>query len=169
MEQASWVKNLKRYLLVACIFLLQYIFADKCRLFGVAPDFAFAFILTVSFLKEPKYSFLSALFLGVFLDAVSGRLFGPYTLLYMTVAFCIREFYHSAFSENFLIEAMYGLITCFLGAVCSAFFISLFRGEFFTLISRTAWIEFLYNFVIFLVMLFIQKKCKKRRRSVFRL
>ncbi|MBO5407797.1 MAG: rod shape-determining protein MreD [Clostridia bacterium] len=169
MEQANWVKRLKQYLLVALIFLLQFIFADKCRLFGVAPNFAFTFVLTVSFLREQKYSFLSALILGILLDAVSGRLFGPYTLLFMTVAFCIREFYHSAFSENFLIEAFYGLITCFITSVCFAFFISLFRGEFFTLISRTAWMEFFYNFVIFLVMLFIQKKCKKKRRSVFRL
>lgn len=169
MEQANWIHILKRCLLVAAIYLLQFIFADKLRLFGVAPNFAFAFVLTISFLKEQKFSFYAALVLGILLDSVSGRLFGTYTVLFMAVAFCIREFYHSAFSENLVIEAAYGLIVCFVYSLCFAFFISLFRGEFFTLLSRTAWIEFLYNFLLFLAMLIIQKKVKKKHRSVFHL
>ena len=169
MERANWVKALKHYLLVALIFLLQFIFADKCRLFGVAPNFALSFVLTVSFLKKQNYSFQSALILGILLDGVSGRMFGAFTLLFMAIAFGIREFYHSAFSENFIIEAFYGLVACFIASICSAFFISLYRGEFLALVSRTAWIEFLYNYVIFLVMLFIQKKFTKKRRSVFRI
>lgn len=169
MEQATWVKVCKRCLLVAAVFLLQLVFVDKLRMFGVSPNFAFAFVLAISFLKEQSYSFYAALILGFLLDSVSGRLFGTYTVLYMVVAFCIREFYHSAFSENFVIESIYGLIVCFVYSLCFAFFISLYRGEFLTLLSRTAWIEFLYNYAIFLVMLFIQKKTKKKHRSVFHL
>lgn len=167
MEQAVWLKNFKRCLLVAAVFLLQFIFADRFRIFGVAPNFALAFVTAVSFLRNQKYSFYSALFLGVALDAVSGRFFGTYTALFMTIAFCIREFYHSAFSENFIIESFYGLLVCFGYSVSFAFFTSLFRGEFIRLILHTALIEFLYNFVIFLVMLGIQKKTGKKHRSVF--
>lgn len=169
MEQAVWMKYLKRSLLVAAVYLLQFVFADHVRLFGVAPNFAFCFVLTVSFLKEQKFSFYTALILGILLDSVSGRLFGTYTVFFMLVAFCIREFYHSAFSENFIIETAYGLLVCFLYSVSYAFFISLYRGEFLTLISQTAWIEFLYNFIVFLVMLIIQTKHNKKHRSVFRL
>ncbi|MBQ7950964.1 MAG: rod shape-determining protein MreD [Clostridia bacterium] len=169
MEQATWLRYLKQSILVAAVFLLQFIFADKFRLFGVAPNFAFAFVLTVSFLKKQEFSFYSALILGILTDSVSGRLFGTYTVLFMLVAYGIREFYHSAFSENFFIESMYGLLVCLLYSLGYAFFISLFRGEFLTLLSKTAWIEFLYNFVIFLIMLVIQKKHNKKHRSVFRL
>lgn len=169
LEQAGWIRHLKRGLLVAVIFLLQFIFADKLRVFGVAPNFAFAFVLTVSFLEEQNYSFCAALALGILLDSVSGRLFGTYTVLFMVVALGIREFYHSAFSENFVIEAAYGLIVCFVYSLCYAFFISLYRGEFLTLLSRTAWIEFLYNFLVFLAMLILQKKIRKKHRSVFHL
>ena len=169
MEQTSWLKYIKRSVLVAAVFLLQFIFADHLRLFGVAPNFAFCFVLTISFLKKAKFSFYTALILGVLLDSVSGRLFGTYTVFFMLLAFGIREFYHSAFSENFVIEALFGLLVCFLYSVSYAFFISLYRGQFLTLISQTAWIEFLYNFIIFLAMLFVQTKHNQKHRSVFRL
>lgn len=169
MEQTNWLKNLKRFLLVTAIFFLQSVFADNLRLWGVAPNVAFCFVLAISFLKSQRFSFYAALALGICLDAVSGRFFGIYTVLFMTVAFCIREFYHSAFSENFIIEAIYGFIVCFCYSICFAFFTSLFRGGFFSLLSSTAWIELCYNFVIFLLMLGIQKKCNQKRRSVFRL
>ena len=87
----------------------------------------------------------------------------------MMVALGIREFYHSAFSENFIIEALYGLLTCMIYSVTFAFFMALFRGRFLSMLSRIVWIEILYNFVIFLVMLSIQKKTVKKRKSVFRL
>ena len=169
MEQTTWLKYLKQSILVAAVYLLQLVFADKFRLGGVAPNFAFCFVLTISFLKEQKFSFYSALILGILLDSVSGRLFGAYTVFFMLAAYGIREFYHSAFSENFIIEALYGLLVCFIYSISYAFFISLYRGQFLTLISQTAWLEFLYNFVIFIVMLLIQKKSNKKHRSVFRL
>ncbi len=169
MLQTRWVKIIKQTLLAAVIFLVQLIFADRLRLFGVAPNFVLAFVLAISFLREPHYSFYTALIAGFFLDSVSGRFFGSYTALFALVAFGIRELYHSAFSENFVIEAVYGLITCFLYSLCYAFFTSLFEGEFLILFTRTALIEFIYNFVIFLLMLIIQKRNLKKHRSVFQL
>lgn len=169
MIQTRWVKVLKQCLLATVIFLLQLIFADKLRFFGVAPNFVLAFVLALSFLRKPHYSFYTAFIAGFFLDSVSGRFFGAYTVLFALVAFGIREFYHSAFSENFAIEAIYGLITCFLYSLCYAFFTSLFQGEFLVLFYRTALIEFVYNFFIFLLMLLIQKRNLKKHRSVFHL
>ncbi len=167
MLQQRWVIILKRCLLAAVIFLLQLICADRFRIFGVAPNFVMAFVLALSFLREPKYSFYSAFILGFLSDSISGRFFGSYTALFALVAFGIRELYHSAFSENFVIEAIYGLIACFLYSLCYAFFTSFFAGEFFVLFTKTALIECFYNFVLFLLMLFVQKKTKKRHRSVF--
>ncbi len=169
MFQTKWVKVLKQCLLAAVVFLLQLIFADRIRFFGVAPNFVLAFVLAVSFLRKPHYSFYSAFILGFFMDSMSGRFFGAYTALFALVAFGIREFYHSAFSENFVIEAIYGFITCFLYSLCYAFFTSLFEGNFMVLFTRTALIEFIYNFIIFFLMLIIQKRNLKQHRSVFRL
>lgn len=169
MLQARWTKLIKQCLLAAVIFSLQLVFADRLRIFGVSPNFVLAFVLALSFLRDPKYSLWSALILGFFMDSVSGRFFGAYTALLTLVAFGIREFYHSAFSENFLMESVYGLITSFLYSLCYAFFTSLFAGDFFVLLYRTALIEFVYNFVIFLGMLFIQKQKLKKHRSVFHL
>lgn len=169
MLQQRWVTILKRCLLAAVIFLLQLICADKLRIFGVAPSFVLAFVLTLSFLRDPQYSFYSAFILGFFLDSISGRFFGSYTVMFALVALGIRELYHSAFSENFIIEAIYGLIACFLYSLCYAFFTSFFAGEFFVLFSQTALIECFYNFILFLLMLFVQKRNQKKHRSVFHL
>ena len=169
MTQSGWFQVVKQCLLAAVIFLLQLCFADRLRIFGVAPNFVLAFVLALSFLKAPRYSFCCALILGFCLDSVSGRFFGTYTALFTLVAFGIREFYHSAFSENFVMEAFYGLITCGLYSLCYAFFTSIFEGNFWMLLYRTAFIEFIYNFVIFLLMLLIQKRNLKKNRSVFHL
>lgn len=169
MVEKSFQKTIKRCLLVAAIFLLQFVFADKCRIVGVAPNFALCFVLTVSFLREQQFSFYAALALGLLMDSVSGQIFGVYSVWFMIIALGVRELYHSAFSENFVIEALYGLLICALYSVSFAFFISLFRGEFLFLLSRIVWIEALYNFAVFLVMLSIQKKSQKKYRSMFRI
>ncbi len=169
MSQPKWIQITKQCVLAAVIFLLQLIFADRWRIFGVAPNFVFCFVLALSFLRKPHYSFYSAFILGFFMDSMSGRFFGAYTALFAITAFGIRELYHSAFSENFVIEAIYGLVSCFLYSLCYAFFTSLFEGDFLILFTRTALIEFLYNFIIFLLMLLIQKRNLKKHRSVFHL
>lgn len=169
MLQPGCMKLIKQCFLAAAMFLLQLIFADKMRILGVAPNFVFAFVLAISFLKEPGYSLWSAFLLGFFLDCVSGRFFGVYTALFALIALGIRELYHSAFSENFVIEAVYGLITCMIYSLCYAFFTSLFEGNLWVLLYRTALLEFVYNFLIFLLMLLIQKRTQKKHRSVFRL
>ena len=151
------------------VFESPLFFADRWRIFGVAPNFVLCFVLVLSFLKKPHYSFYSAFILGFLMDSMSGRFFGTYTALLAMTALGIRELYHSAFSENFVIEAIYGLAACFLYSLCYAFFTSLFEGEFLVLFTRTALVEFLYNFVIFLLMLLIQKKNLKKHRSVFHL
>ena len=169
MIQSGWLKVLKQCLLAAVVFLLQLCFADRLRILGVAPNFVLTFVLALSFLRDPRYSIYSALILGFFCDSVSGRFFGTYTALFAVVAIGIRELYHSAFSENFVMEAIYGLITCCLYSLCYAFFTSLFEGHFFILLYRTALIECIYNFAIFLLMLLIQKRNLKKHRSVFHL
>ena len=117
MSQPKWLKVTKQCVLAAVIFLLQLIFADRWRIFGVAPNFVLCFVLALSFLRKPHYSFYSAFILGFFMDSMSGRFFGAYTALFAIVAFGIRELYHSAFSENFVIEAIYGLVSCFFHSI----------------------------------------------------
>ena len=167
MFQPEFLKLIKKYFLAAAIFLLQLIFADKMRILGVAPNFVFAFVLALSFHKESGYSLWSAFILGFFLDCVSGRFFGVYITLLALTALGIRELYHSAFSENFVLEAIYGLIACLLYSLCYALFTFLFEGNLWVLLYRTALLEFVYNFAIFLLMLFVQKRNHKKHRSVF--
>ena len=169
MFQPEFLKLIKKYLLAAAIFLLQLIFADRIRILGVAPNIVFAFVLALSFHKESGYALWSAIILGFFLDCVSGRFFGIHTTLLVLTVFAIRELYHSSFSENFVLEAIYGLIACLLYSLCYALFTSLFEGNFWVLLYRTALLEFVYNFAIFLLMLFVQKKNHKKHRSVFRI
>ncbi|MBE7018693.1 MAG: rod shape-determining protein MreD [Ruminococcaceae bacterium] len=169
MFQPEFLNLIKKYFLAAAIFLLQLIFADRIRILGVAPDFVFAFVLALSFHKESGYSLWSAIILGFFSDCVSGRFFGIHTTLLVLTALGIRELYHGAFSENFVLEAIYGLIACLLYSLCYALFTSLFEGNFWVLLYRTALLEFVYNFAMFLLMHLVQKRNRKKHRSVFRI
>jgi rod shape-determining protein MreD len=167
MERDRYILNIKRIALSLFIFMLQLMFADYFRIFGVAPNIAFSFVLSVALLNDFKYMINNAIFLGLALDAVSGRIFGAYTFMFVIIAFLMSEFYHSAFSENFVIESLYAFIATFLYSVLFAFLNSLFSGSFIILLSKLAIIEWIYNFLIFLLFRFIQGMFKKRRRNIF--
>jgi rod shape-determining protein MreD len=167
MERDRYVLNIKRSILSAFIFILQFMLADHLRIFGVAPNIAFSFVLAVALLNDFPYMINNALFLGIALDAVSGRIFGAYTFMFVFIAFAISELYHSAFSENFVIESLYALIATLLYSVLFAFLHSFFRGSFFILLSKITIIEWIYNFAIFIVFRCIQGMFKRKRKSIF--
>ena len=161
--------NIKRGVLVLLIFFLQYIFADKLRIFGVAPNIAFAFITALAFLQDFKFNITASLILGFLLDAVSGRIFGIHMLMFVSMNFLIQELYHSAFSDNFVMQTIYGLLSAFVYSVIFAFFNSFFKGNFFVYFTQIGLIEFIYNFLLFELFLIIQKNTHKKRRGAFRL
>jgi rod shape-determining protein MreD len=167
MERDRYIVTIKRIILSVFIFILQFMLADHYRIFGVSPNIAFSFVLAVALLNDFKYTIHNALFLGLALDAVSGRIFGAYTFMFVLISFAMSEFYHSAFSENFVIESLYALIATLLYSTLFAFLNSFFRGNFFVLFSKIAVIEWLYNFSIFLIFRFIQGIFKKKRKSIF--
>jgi rod shape-determining protein MreD len=162
------VDILKKTGLCLVILLLQFVFADKIRIFGVSPNIAFAFIVSLAFVKDFKYNVYAAGLTGFFLDGLSGRVFGVYTLLFVLINFLTFELYHSAFSENLFIETLYGLGASFAYSVIFAFFTSFFEGSFIVLFAQTSLFEFIYNFLIFMVFLIAQKRFGRRRASVFR-
>ena len=158
---------LKRIALCLFVLVVQYVFADKLRIFGVAPNIVFAFVIAIAFINDFSFNIYGAILLGLGLDALSGRILGIYMLTFVVLNFLVTEFYHSAFSENFLIETLYGLIAMAVYSFLFAFFTSLFKGDFFTMLTKTAIIECLYNFVIFETFLIIQKKFKKKKKNIF--
>jgi rod shape-determining protein MreD len=164
----KFIDVLKKIGICLVILLLQFVFADRIRIFGVSPNIAFAFIISLAFVKDFKYNIYAAGFTGFFLDGLSGRVFGVYTLLFVLINFLVFELYHSAFSENLFIETLYGLIASFTYSVIFAFFTSFFKGSFIVLFAQTSFFEFIYNFLIFTVFLIVQKRLKVRRKGIFR-
>jgi rod shape-determining protein MreD len=164
----KFIDVLKKVGICLIILLLQFVFADRFRIFGIAPNIAFAFIVSLALIHDFKYNIYAAGFMGFFLDGLSGRVFGVYTLLFVLINFLVFEFYHSAFSENLLIEMLYGLIASFAYSVIFAFFTSFFKGSFITLFAQTSFFEFIYNFLIFTVFLIAQKNLKSHRKSIFK-
>jgi len=158
---------IKRILLCLLVLVTQYVFADKLRIFGVAPNIVFAFVIAIAFINDFSFNMYGAIILGLSLDALSGRIFGIYMLTFAVLNFLVTEFYHSAFSENFVIETLYGFIAMLLYSFLFAFFTSLFKGNFFNMITKIAVIECIYNFVIFEVFLVIQKKSRKKKKGIF--
>jgi len=157
----------KRVFLCLIVLIVQYVFADKLRIFGVAPNILFSFIIALAFINDFSYNMYAAVLLGVALDGLSGRIFGVYTLIFVALNFLVLEFYHSAFSENFIVETIYGFVTMFAYSLLFAFFTSFFKGDFITMLTKTAIIECLYNFAIFEIFLIIQKKFRRKTKRMF--
>ena len=167
METKDILFILKRVLLCLLMLTVQYVFSDKLRFFGVAPNILFAFVIAIAFINDFSFNIYAAVILGAALDALSGRIFGIYTLTFVGLNFVVLEFYHSAFSENFIVETIYGFIAMLVYSLLFAFFTSFFKGNFFEMLTKTAIIECIYNFIIFEIFLIIQKKLRKQKKNMF--
>lgn len=170
MESDKIVLFFKRTLMIILIFLMQTVFADKVRMFGVSPNFALAYILVVSFKNHENYGFYAALILGLLTDSVSGRVFGSYTAVFLIIEETIKYGYKKLFAENFFFECMGGLFFNFVFSFLFATVEWLFNGKFAATFLGVGLLELIYNQIVFMLFLFISKKFgKKKRRSMFRI
>ena len=158
---------IKRILICLLVLVVQYVLSDKLRIFGVAPNIVFAFVIAIAFINDISFNMYAAILLGFALDGLSGRIFGIYMLTFVVLNFLVSEFYHSAFSENFLIETLYGLIAMTVYSFLFAFFTSIFNGGLINILTRIAIVECFYNFAIFETFLIIQKRFRKKKKSIF--
>lgn len=169
MESGKIILVLKRVLLITLIFVSQTVFADKMRIMGVSPNLTLAFILVVAFKNYPSYGLYASLTLGFLTDAVSGRIFGGYTFLFVLIEELIKNYYTKLFTESFLFEFFGGLAFNFLFSLLYGLGEWFFYSSFAHIFLKIALIECLYNQVVFTFFLFVSKKIKKKRRSIFRI
>ena len=85
MDREKAILFLKRTFIIIIVFAMQTVFADKMRIFGVSPNFPLALVLVVSFKNYPSYGLYCSLILGLLTDAVSGRIFGGCTFLFVLI------------------------------------------------------------------------------------
>lgn len=166
-NEGIWV-YIKRAFIFILIFIMQTVLADRVRLWGIAPNFALAYVLVISFKNYPHYGFYTALIMGLMTDAVSGRVFGSYTFLFVLAEEVIRIYYTKFFSENFFFEFLGGLVFNFFFSLLFAIGEWLFIGNFIRIVFNIAVPEFIYNQIIFTVFLLMAQKKKKKHRSMFR-
>ena len=169
MESDKIILFLKRALIVALVFVMQTVLADKMRILGISPNFSLALVLVIAFKNYPSYGLYAALILGVLTDAVSGRIFGSYTFLFVLISELIMNYYTKLFTESFLFECLGGLVFNFLFSMLYGIGEWLFYSSFTHIFFKIAFFECLYNQIIFMIFLFISKKFKKKRRSIFRI
>lgn len=169
MESDKIILFLKRALIIALVFVMQTVLADKIRIFGVSPNLPLALILVVSFKNYKDCSFYAALILGILTDAVSGRVFGGNTFLFILIEEIIKNYYTKLFTESFFFECVGGLFFNFLFSVMFGIGEWLFYGSFTHIFLKIVLLECLYNQLIFIIFLLISNKFKKKRRSIFRI
>ena len=169
MDREKIILFIKRAALFILVFVLQTVLSDRLRIFGVSPNFALCYLLVVAFKNYPSYGFYLALILGLTVDAVSGRIFGAYTFLFVLTEEIIKNFYTKLFSENFFFECLGGLFFNLVFSVLYALGEWIFYGSFIHIFLRIALVECVYNQIVFMIFLFISKKVKKKRRSMFRI
>ncbi len=168
MERNFWVEKIKYVIIGVVILAFQVCFADKLRLFGVAPNIALCYVMCVSFRNHDSFGFYNALILGLATDALGGRIFGEFTFFFVLFDLLIAKVFYKLFSENFWFEFFSGVILSFLFSMIFAIIVWLFEGNFIFLTLKIALVEALYNSFVFLIFLYASKKRKKKRRIAFR-
>lgn len=169
MESEKVILFIKRAVILVLVFVMQVVLADKIRFLGVSPNFALAYILVISLKNYKSYSLVAAVISGILLDAVSGRIFGAYTFLFVLVCGLVKYIYLKMFSENFLFESLGGLFFNFIFSLIYGLGEWLFYGKFTSIFTQIVLFECLYNQIIFMVFLLISKKTRKKHRSIFRI
>ena len=163
------IDKIKYVFMGVVILALHACFADKLRLFGVAPNIVLCYVMCVSFRNHDSFGFYNALILGLASDALCGRIFGEYTFFFILFDLLIAKVFYKLFAENFWFEFFSGVIMSFIFSVTFALIVWLFDGNFIFLTLKIALVEALYNSFIFLLFLYASKKRKKKRRITFRI
>lgn len=150
------------------LFLIQVVFGNKMRIFGIAPNLVLCYTLTVSYRGKEAYGFYNALIFGILLDGVSGRIFGAYTVFFLLFDIIVEKLFYKYFSENLLLEFLSGSALLFVFSFFYSVAVWLFNGNFVFLFFGICVVETLVNSILFFFFLVISKRKKKRRRSAFR-
>ncbi len=168
MENSYLSEKIKYVFLGVVILAFGACFADKMRIFGVAPNIALCYVMCVSFRNHDSFGFYNALILGLATDALGGRVFGEFTFFFVLFDLIIARVFYKLFAENFWFEFFSGVILSFLYSTIFAVIVWLFDGNFIFIALKIALVEALYNSFVFLIFLYLFKKRKKKRRIAFR-
>ena len=90
------MKSLLNFFGITAAFLLQSLIFENINILSSTPDILIAAVIFTAILCAPPKATALGAFAGVLTDAVCGRTFGVYTLLYMYLAAVISH----AVSEN---------------------------------------------------------------------
>ncbi len=169
MENSIVIERIKYVILGVVVLAFQTGFADSMRIMGVAPNIVLCYVMCVSFRNHNSFGFYNALLTGLALDAIGGRIFGEYTFFFVLFDLIIEKVFYKLFAENFWFEFFSGVILNIFFSGMFALIVWLFDGNFLYITMKIALIEAIYNSAVFLVLLFIFKKRKKKRRITFRI
>lgn len=160
--------KIKYSLIGAVLLLVQIVFGNKMRLFGIAPNIILCYALTSSYRNSGSFGFYNALVFGIFLDGISGRIFGANTVFFVVFDIIVEKLFYKYFSENLLLEFLSGSALLFVYSFFYAVTVWLFNGNFIFLFFRICIVETVVNSILFFFFLVISKRKKKKRRSAFR-
>ena len=85
------MKSLLRVFGIYAAFLLQSLIFENINILSSTPDITVTAVIFAAVLCTPPEATALGAFAGVLTDAVCGRFFGVYTLLYMYLAACISH------------------------------------------------------------------------------
>ena len=100
--------NLKRYL-VPLLFLagvyMDSIFFTRLNLFGIRPDMLMALIVSYGMLMGRLPAAVLGCGLGLFMDAMFGKMLGLTAICYLLAAYTSGFFYQKYYADNFIMPA----------------------------------------------------------------
>lgn len=146
--------------------ILQILLSPHMTLFGVSPNFVFAFIVALSIINKDRPPVFEGAICGLFLDLTGGGPFGEYLLIFPIIGFVV---YNLSFSLDKSMFAPIGFLilgSCIIFEILNIIIVSICTPgiTFFNLISLNLFLSIIFNIIFGFLFFIILKNLIKESK-----
>ena len=160
--------NFIKILAFTLIFFLNQTLANKAETLNVAPNLMFVVVLCASLIENSLSNIYYALGFGLLFDFFNGKIMGVHVILFLLLSYILSEIYHTYFENMISVKTLLAVLGCFLYSLLFAVFFGLRGAGFISVLIRISLIEFIYNALLSIAVIFIYTKIINIRKSAWR-
>lgn len=160
--------NIFKTLTFVLIFFLNQTLANKVEILNVAPNLIFVVVLCASLVENSSSNIYYSFGFGLLFDFFNSKIMCIYAITFVVIPFVLSEIYHTYFENMISVKTVFAIIGCFAYSFLFAVFFGLRGVDFFAVLIKVSVVEFVYNSLLAVVVLFLYKRIVNVRKSAWR-
>jgi len=161
------MKGLLKILGIYAVFLLQSLIFENINIFSITPDILLAAVIFTAISGNVPFAALAGGFSGLLTDAVCGRFFGVYTLLYMYLACTVAYLTDKSTANSPLLCAWAGFVSVSAYKImCSVVLLLFGIYKPFSGLGADIFVNGLLTALFIFIMVLILNKSEKSKKSI---